>query len=488
MANVKYLNEAGLRRVSEYVNAKLTFASSMPESPIDNQLVMYVGETTSDYTKGGVYQYNNILGAWELINFTQPIILTYEEFLELPQSIQESGHFIVEDYPGVDGGGTIEGYYNSTDGKFYADDQYITEIPGEAEVLYVGLNNDTIYRYDETEDEFIAVGGGSGVAIKYVNVLPVTGVEDIIYGIKGYNSFEETIADGFLDENVLFDKEDDLSGGYIYTPAEDVVLDASDDGVTYKGFTSLTYDGISDWTLTFDDATDATLADGDTFYFRQLVDKFFAGDAANQKVIPFASSGESGEISYTAGDGIKIENHEISVTEDRPATFVGTTQEWDALTAAEKAQYKVVNLTNDAVGGDMVVVDTIEDGNLNPCTSNSVYQAIAEKNKLITILAENSDIDISTTRYQTTISGLSNLLSIYVRGYIGTNSGGNRFCAIIPVPIALGNFDYQIAIESSNIHDISLIVNLTSAGVLQIGCTNRQSNKVALTFIKGVKI
>ena len=509
MAYIKYAGEEAVGRIADYVNKKLAFASSMPESPDANTIVLYVGADTSAYKQGGIYQYDGT--EWNLINLVKTIELTQAEYDALPSAAKLNGtiYFVTD---GSADGSIISGYYNETDGEFYAEDTYETQYDHHSNTIYIDLPNNTTYIYDFENEEYVQVGGsGSGTVIKYVNTLPVTGIENIIYGIKRYNSFEETIADGFLDENVLFEKEDDLSGGYIYTPAEDVVLDASDDGTTYKGFTSLAYDGTSDWTLTFDDTTDATLADGDTFYFKQPVDKFFAGDATNQKIIPFGSaSGSGGDYAqgegitinnqvisvapatnstlggvkpddetlkvdgitgtlsgnyeggfnikidgntistktfvgtleewnnltsaqkakfdtvsitddgttpiatpghevldstdtplpqrtniqfegaeatddstnditkvtitpYTAGDGIEIDDHEVSVTEDRPATFVGTTQEWDALTAAEKAQYKIVNLTNDVTGGETVVVDTIENGNLNPVTSNAVY-------------------------------------------------------------------------------------------------------------------
>lgn len=511
MAKIKFTGEEALGRVADYVNKKLTFASTMPASPDTGTLVLYVGSDTASHIQGGIYEYDGT--NWNLINSVKTIELTQDEYDALPIAVQNNGtiYFVTD---AVFPGSIVSGFYNSADGKFYEEDTFETEIAENTNVIYIELSSDILYIYDAINEEYVQVGGsGSGTVIKYVSTLPVTGIEDIIYGIKGYNSFEETIADGFLDENVLFEKEDNLSGGYVYTPAEDIVLDASNDGITYKGFTSLAYDGTSDWTLTFDDTTDATLADGDTFYFKQPVDKFFAGDATNQKVIPFGSAGGGGgdyapgegitinnqvisvapatnstlggvkpddetlkvdatgtlsgnyeggfnikidghtistktfvgtleewnnltsaqkakfdtvnitddnaaanvtpghevldstdtplpqrtniqfegaetiddstnDITkvtitpYTAGDGIEIDDHEVSVTEDRPATFVGTTQEWDALTAAEKAQYKVVNLTNDIVGGEIVVVDEVEDGNLNPVTSNAVYDSI----------------------------------------------------------------------------------------------------------------
>ncbi len=83
-------------------------------------------------------------------------------------------------------------------------------------------------------------------------------------------------------------------------------------------------------------------------------------------------------IPYTAGDGIEIDaNKEVTTDPDLlPFTFVGTTAEWNDLSATEKAKYSLVNLTDDIAGGDMVVVDTVADGNMNPVTSNAVYDYV----------------------------------------------------------------------------------------------------------------
>lgn len=56
--------------------------------------------------------------------------------------------------------------------------------------------------------------------------------------------------------------------------------------------------------------------------------------------------------------------------------FVGTQAEWDALTTAEKNEYQQANLTdvNSVVN---VPVDVVADGNMNPPTSNAVYDALA---------------------------------------------------------------------------------------------------------------
>ena len=370
MAYIKYVGEEAVGRIADYVNKKLTFASSMPESPDANTIVLYVGADTSSYSQGGIYQYDGT--DWNLINLVRTIELTQAEYDALPSAAKHNGaiYFVTD---GSADGSIISGYYNETDGEFYAEITYETQYDHHSNTIYIDLPNNTTYIYDFENEEYVQVGGsGSGTVIKYVSTLPVTGIEDIIYGIKGYNSFEETIADGFLDENVLFEKEDDLSGGYIYTPAEDVVLDASDDGTTYKGFTSLAYDGTSDWTLTFDDTTDATLADGDTFYFRQPVDKFFAGDATNQKVIPFMTV--DSELSDESEN--PVQNKVIKDALDDKSNFNNITENIETTTTASKAysvddifilNEKIYKVISD-IAAEGTIITTGAEANVNEIT------------------------------------------------------------------------------------------------------------------------
>lgn len=45
---------------------------------------------------------------------------------------------------------TVEGYYNSTDGKFYEESTYTTEIPGESGKIYISLDTNLCYRWGGT--------------------------------------------------------------------------------------------------------------------------------------------------------------------------------------------------------------------------------------------------------------------------------------------------------------------------------------------------
>ena len=77
-----------------------------------------------------------------------------------------------------EGGGSSDnlkfGYLNDEDGKFYEDDQYQVEIPGNVDYLFIGLDNDTIYRYDTSDTAFVAIGGEVADEITDGLMSPVT--------------------------------------------------------------------------------------------------------------------------------------------------------------------------------------------------------------------------------------------------------------------------------------------------------------------------
>lgn len=62
----------------------------------------------------------------------------------------------------ISSGTVVDGYYNATDGHFYADDTYQTQIAGQANKIYISLDTNAMYRYDATDQEFVQTGDSSG--------------------------------------------------------------------------------------------------------------------------------------------------------------------------------------------------------------------------------------------------------------------------------------------------------------------------------------
>ncbi len=77
MANKQYLDADGLAVVASKVNEKLKVVATMPATPTNGQVVLYVGTTTTDYTQGGIYLYNGT--AWILISTADVDLTPYKK-------------------------------------------------------------------------------------------------------------------------------------------------------------------------------------------------------------------------------------------------------------------------------------------------------------------------------------------------------------------------------------------------------------------------
>ena len=102
-----------------------------------NQIAQYVGTTTLNYTNGYFYKCEEITTG----NYG---------WVYIP--VQDEGS----------GSSVINGYYNTSDGKFYEEDTYTTEIIGETEKIYISVDTNIQYRWDGTD--FVTIGGSIPVA------------------------------------------------------------------------------------------------------------------------------------------------------------------------------------------------------------------------------------------------------------------------------------------------------------------------------------
>lgn len=57
-------------------------------------------------------------------------------------------------------GDIIEGYYNNSDQKFYKDNAFTEEIEGASGFLYVSLDDNKEYRYDNINGFILITSGG----------------------------------------------------------------------------------------------------------------------------------------------------------------------------------------------------------------------------------------------------------------------------------------------------------------------------------------
>ena len=63
----KYLDEQGTSILAEKIKSKIEISSEIPESPYDNQTILYVGESTEDFTNGCLYRYDETEEVWNSV-------------------------------------------------------------------------------------------------------------------------------------------------------------------------------------------------------------------------------------------------------------------------------------------------------------------------------------------------------------------------------------------------------------------------------------
>ena len=101
--------------------------STMPTASVDylDKIVEYIGTTDSTYTNGYFYQcrFDGINYSW------------------VQKNIQPSSG-------GTGGDGVVDGYYNSADYLFYEESTFINPITGDDNTLYVSLDTNLLYRYN----------------------------------------------------------------------------------------------------------------------------------------------------------------------------------------------------------------------------------------------------------------------------------------------------------------------------------------------------
>lgn len=101
--------------------------SIMPTASVDylNKIVEYIGATDSTYTNGYFYQCR-----FDGTNY---------EWIQ--KNVQPSSG-------GTGGDGVVDGYYNSADHLFYEESTFINPITGDDNTLYVSLDTNLLYRYN----------------------------------------------------------------------------------------------------------------------------------------------------------------------------------------------------------------------------------------------------------------------------------------------------------------------------------------------------
>ncbi len=107
-----------------------------------------------------------------------------------------------------------------------------------------------------------------------------------------------------------------------------------------------------------------------------------------------------------------------------------TRAEWDAIVDKSIYDGSIINITDDQASGVGIVVDTVEEGNMNPVTSNAVYSAVDD---IADTLAKN--VYSTLVRFDELTPGL--IYTVPEEGYLNVIS--NEGTGYVIVQDANGN-------------------------------------------------
>lgn len=382
--------------------SKLRQVTTMPASPSSGDTVLYLGSETG-YLKGTIYQYDGT--NWKIIS-------------------------------GAGGGGTVAHFSTMSD---WETARLITE--GNEGFLA----DDSLVVIDATNFIYIQNGTGSSATltqidasvIEYVRTLPVSGIEDKLYALRAESGIDEEIVKSaetltlksstttLGEPRIAFINLDSYTQ-YCSIPSKaysvaDKVTGADRQLGQFGTFADAT--AFADtFTTNYCEAWFNALftADGDprakdeatyieiningTWYpfdhiysynisynqanYNRYIDIYYYDDTIGHKTgITFIRSNSTYQLRVKHATKRFVTKLYYGDKENQTLTkvggndiFVGTQAQWDLLSTAEKNEYQQANLT-DVNSVVHVPVDTITDGNMNPVTSNAVYDAIAKINK-----------------------------------------------------------------------------------------------------------
>lgn len=251
MDKERYLDLLGLANIANYVNKKLRIVTEMPSPTSPNDIVLYKGDTSADYICGCIYlsEETGKYFAWTDFNniyYTKSLQPKVGDIAYSDTQGTESG-YTVEEYDNENLVITINsvayeriqtederiynwiiksgieyikfGYLNSEDAFFYEDKLYTKEIEKNTNYIYIDIENNDIYRYDDETNKYFVI---SGDKIQMAELPTAAGdLEGTIYQYIGSDettykkgAFYECVSDGESTPTYSWEQKDVQSSGY----------------------------------------------------------------------------------------------------------------------------------------------------------------------------------------------------------------------------------------------------------------------------------
>lgn len=134
--------------VNKFVNSVLKSNTDYHYQDVSTPVVIDDNFELS-YGDGSTYKFK-----YELLRDSEDHTAGYYYAWDYDQSVD-----ITETFGAASATSIVKGYYKAADGKFYVENTYTTEIPGDEDLLYISLDTNILYYYDGSN--FVALGAAN---------------------------------------------------------------------------------------------------------------------------------------------------------------------------------------------------------------------------------------------------------------------------------------------------------------------------------------
>lgn len=135
--------------------------------PLDDRTCVASKDKLLQYTgyiyKGMLVSVQSDSTLWMLKDVAKASDSDYSGWVQLSANIFDSSGMISSSLLPSYVDDVIEGYYNSSTGKFYKEAAYTTQLTGETGKIYVDLNTNYSYRYSSTSNKYALVSAADAL-------------------------------------------------------------------------------------------------------------------------------------------------------------------------------------------------------------------------------------------------------------------------------------------------------------------------------------
>ena len=344
----------------------------------------------------------------------------------------------------------IDGYYNDTDGKFYEDSAYTTEIIGESGKIYISVDTDIQYRWTGTA--FAALGGA----------LQLGETSSTAYrGDRGKIAYDHSqIKNGSNPHNTTADNVNlkvpipALSGSKL--DVESTLYGVNTELGKKADKVASAINGHLAGLDANGNLTDSGVVADDVIQ-KVATATGLLKDDGTVDTIEYQPKQLSVPIETLSGSQLTVETALSGINNDVVKTFTGTQAQWDALSLADKQKYEICNITDDGSTDNVYTVGEV-DALLDEKLSYADNGVLGAKN----FLPNNA---ITTTTEQGITYTINDDKTVFVAGGQSTTTYTNLTLgsAILPE----GNYILSGCPSggSANTYRLRLVVDSTLIGI-----------------------